>query len=227
MNKSRILLIDDEAQVRKLLEITLDSEGYQVLQAETGKEGIRMAAMHQPDLILLDLGLPDVSGQDVLREIRSFLDRPVLILSVQNEEAQIVQALDNGAVDFLGKPFRTAELLARIRSVLRRAGFGTTSTIGPLVFGDLEIDPSLRQVRLNGVEVHLTQTEFNLLLLMARNADRVLTHPFLLKEIRGVGFQEDTQYLRVFVNTLRKKIEADPTKPVHIQTLTGIGYRFG
>lgn len=226
MNKSRILLIDDEAQVRKLLEITLESEGYQVFKAENGREGVRMAAMHQPDLILLDLGLPDVSGQEVLTEIRSFLDRPVIILSVLNEEEEIVRALDSGAQDYLTKPFRSAELLARIRNVLRRMA-PTQANNRRLVFSELEIDPDLRQVWLRGKEVHLTQTEYNLLLLMARHADRVLTHPFLLKEIRGVGFQEDTQYLRVFINTLRKKIEADPSQPVHIQTLTGIGYRFG
>ena len=224
MSKSEILIIDDEPQIRKLLEITLESNDYRVWQAATAKEGILLAASHPPELILLDLGLPDKSGHEVLKEIRSWYNKSVIILSVQNSEADIVLALDNGAADYLTKPFRSAELLARIRSAIRRNS--TINFDNKITCGDLEIDIPARTVLKNKEILKLTATEFKLLVLFVKNEGRVLTHQFILKEIWGIGSQTETQYLRVFVGTLRKKIETDPNIPQHIITQSGIGYRF-
>lgn len=224
MNKAEILIIDDEPAIRKLLEITLESNGYKVNQATTGKEGILFAANHPPELILLDIGLPDMSGHDVLSELRTWYQKSILILSVQDNETDIVKALDNGATDYLTKPFRTAELLARIRSAIKRNTLENTRTL--LQFDTLEIDIIARSVSKSGISIKLTATEFNLIALMARHEGRVLTHQFILKEIWGVGYQTETQYLRVFILALRKKIEDDPTRPVHIITESGVGYRF-
>ncbi len=224
MNKAEILIIDDEQQIRKLLEINLGSNGYKVILAETGQEGIRLAANHPPDLILLDLGLPDKSGHDILKELRTWFTKAIIILSVQSSETDIVTALDNGATDYLTKPFRVGELLARIRSCLRRNNDEEEKTI--FCFEDIEIDFIGRVVKKNAEIVKLTGTEFNLLCLFAKNEGRVLTHQFILKEIWGVNFQTETQYLRVFVGTLRKKIEDNPNHPTHIITESGVGYRF-
>lgn len=224
MNKAEILIIDDEPPIRKLLEITLESNDYKVWQAETGKAGIIMAANHPPELILLDIGLPDKSGHEVLKELRTWYNKSIIILSVQNSETDIVAALDNGATDYLTKPFRSAELLARIRSAIRRNQFANTDN--KIICGDLEIDIVARVVHKNNEVLKLTATEFNLLALLAKNEGRVLTHQFILKEIWGVGSQTETQYLRVFVGTLRKKIETNHNKPQHIFTESGVGYRF-
>lgn len=225
MNKSSILIIDDEPQIRKLLEITLTSNDYLVQQAEQGRQGIIMAASHPPELILLDLGLPDINGHDVLKELRQWYNKSIIILSVQNSEQDIVRALDNGATDYLTKPFRTAELLARIRSAMRRNHL-TGNEATTLVAGDLEIDLTARTVKKSGFIIKLTATEYNLIALLARHEGSVLTHQFILKEIWGLGYQTETQYLRVFVGTLRKKIEDNPNKPQHIITESGVGYRF-
>lgn len=222
--KPEILIIDDEPQIRKLLEIALESNDYKVWQASTGKDGIVMAANHPPDLIILDLGLPDKNGQDILKELRSWFNKAIIILSVQNNETDIVTALDNGATDYLTKPFRTGELLARIRSCIRRNNTDDKNSL--LSFGNLQIDLVARTVKLNDDFVKLTATEYNLLVLFAKNEGRVLTHQYILKEIWGVGYQSDTQYLRVFVGTLRKKIEENPNHPTHIITESGVGYRF-
>lgn len=225
MNKAEILIIDDEPQIRKLLEISLESNDYKVWQAETAKDGIIMAANHPPELILLDIGLPDKSGQEVLKELRTWYNKSIIILSVINNEEDIVKALDNGATDYLTKPFRTAELLARIRSAIRRNQQNlNNSTL--LNFNEIQIDLTARIVRKNNELIKLTSTEFNLLALFATNEGRVLTHQHILKEIWGVGYQTETQYLRVFVGTLRKKIEDNPNQPKHIITESGIGYRF-
>lgn len=224
MNKAEILIIDDEPQIQKLLEITLESNDYKVVQAQTGKEGITLAASYNPDLILLDIGLPDKNGQEVLTELRTWFNKAIIILSVQNNEQDIVRALDSGATDYLTKPFRTAELLARIRSAIRRNLGPERNTL--IESGDLQIDLAARIVKKKNEIIKVTATEFNLLSLFARNEGRVLTHQYILKEIWGVGHQTETHYLRVFVGTLRKKIEDNPNHPHHIITESGVGYRF-
>lgn len=224
MNAAEILVIDDEPQIRKLLQISLESNNYKVALASTGKEGMVMAANHPPALILLDIGLPDADGHEVLRQLREWYTHPIIMLSVQNNEADIVRALDNGATDYLSKPFRTGELMARIRSSLRNRPGDPTSNI--INVGDLQIDLAARVLKKNNEVVKLTATEYNLVALFARNEGKVLTHQYILREIWGVGFQSETQYLRVFVAQLRKKIEENHNHPKHIITESGVGYRF-
>ena len=224
MNNAEILIIDDEPRIRKLLEITLESNDYRVWQAATGKEGILMAANHTPELILLDLGLPDKSGHEVLKELRTWYNKSIIILSVQNTENDIITALDNGATDYLTKPFRTGELLARIRSSIRRHMSEENNSL--ITCGELQIDLVARIVKQNDEIVKLTSTEYNLMALFAKNEGRVLTHQFILREIWGFNYQTETQYLRVFIGTLRKKIELIPNQPKHIITENGVGYRF-
>jgi two-component system, OmpR family, KDP operon response regulator KdpE len=224
MNKAEILIIDDEPQIRKLLQINLESNDYKVVEAATGKEGIIKAAGHPPDLILLDLGLPDKSGHEVLKELRSWYSKSIIILSVLDNESDIVLALDNGATDYLTKPFKTGELLARIRSAIRRNQGDTNQSV--ITCGNIEIDLTARVVKKDNYGIKLTATEYNLLALFAKNEGKVLTHQYILKEIWGLGHQTETQYLRVFVNTLRKKIEQNPNNPEHIITESGVGYRF-
>lgn len=224
MTNAEILIIDDEAQIRKLLQITLQSNDYQVEEASTAKEGLITAANHPPELILLDLGLPDQDGHSVLKQLRQWYTKPVLIISVQNNEEDIVKALDNGANDYLVKPFRTGELLARIRSALRSRTNEDDSPI--LVFSDLQIDLGTRTVKRSGETVKLTATEYTLLTLFVKNEGKVLTHHFILNQVWGPSYTEQSQYLRVYIAQLRKKIENDPNRPSHIITETGVGYRF-
>lgn len=224
MNSATILVIDDESQIRKLLEITLDSNGYKTIFATTAKEGIAMAANHPPDLILLDLGLPDDDGQNVLKQLREWFQNPIIILSVKSAEEEIVKALDNGANDFLTKPFRTQELLARIRTALRNLN---SQQIEPIItFDFVSIDLTSRIVKVNNEIIKLTATEYSLLVLLVKNEGRVLTHQYILKEVWGPSYSDQTQYLRVFIAQLRKKLEQDPNRPKHILTESGIGYRF-
>jgi two-component system, OmpR family, KDP operon response regulator KdpE len=219
-----ILIIDDEVQIRRLLEITLSSHGYKISEAVTGKEGLVAAATYHPALIILDLGLPDTDGIEILKKIREWYQKPVIILSVRNSEDDIINALDNGANDYLTKPFRTGELLARIRVALRQ---GQERVDEPnLTFDTLTIDLPNHIARKNGEILKLTSTEFSLLALLAKNSGRVLTHQAILKEIWGFGYVGQTQYLRVFVAQLRKIIEDDPSKPKLLITESGIGYRF-
>lgn len=224
MNRPEVLIIDDEPQIRKLLEINLSSQGYQTRQASTGKEGLMLAANHVPEVILLDLGLPDISGHEVLRQLREWYQKAIVVLSVEKGEEDIVRALDNGASDYLSKPFRVGELMARLRSAIRNNDSREPRQL--ITAGELEIDLAGRVVKNEGHILKLTTTEYNLLALLARNAGRVLTHQFLLKEVWGVGYQTETQYLRVFVAQLRKKIEADANHPRHLITVSGVGYRF-
>jgi two-component system KDP operon response regulator KdpE len=220
-----ILIIDDEVQIRRLLEITLSANGYKISEASTGKEGLALAATGQPVLIILDLGLPDADGLDIIRQFREWYLKPIIILSVRNSEDDIIRALDNGANDYLTKPFRTGELLARIRVAIRQSqGIGDNPV---LTFGTLSVDLASHTVRKNEELIKLTSTEFSLLALLARNEGRVLTHQYILKEIWGYSYIEQTQYLRVFIAQLRKKIEADPARPRFLNTESGIGYRFG
>jgi two-component system, OmpR family, KDP operon response regulator KdpE len=224
MTNPCVLVIDDEVQIRKLLGITLQSNGYRVVEAATAMEGIRMAAGHSPDVVLLDLGLPDESGHEVLKRLREWYTKPVIVVSVQSSEEDIVSALDTGANDYVVKPFRTGELLARIRAVMKRSSAEQSSAL--VSFRSLEIDFSSRTVRKNGQILKLTATEYSLLSLFARNEGKALTHHFLLKEVWGTSYQSESQYLRVFVAQLRKKIEDDPNRPTFIVTESGIGYRF-
>jgi two-component system KDP operon response regulator KdpE len=224
MNKAEILIIDDEPQIRKLLEITLQSNGYLSKAAVSAKEGLIMAANHPPELILLDLGLPDESGHYVLQKLRQWYTNPVIILSVQKSEEDIIRALDNGANDYLSKPFRAGELLARIRSALRDSVAEDGESI--LSFHDLQIDLSARTVKKNDQLVKLTSTEYNLLALFVKNEGKVLTHQYLLRAIWGPGYINQSQYLRVFIAQIRKKIEEDPNRPEHLLTESGVGYRF-
>lgn len=224
MTKTEILIIDDEVQIRKLLQITLQSNDYAVKEAVTAKDGCIMAANHPPDMIILDLGLPDDDGHNVLRQLREWYTNPIIILSVQSSEEDIIKALDNGANDYLVKPFRTGELLARIRSSLRS---GVTEESMPVIkCNDLSIDLSAHTVKKYNELIKLTSTEYNLLSLFARNEGKVLTHHYLLKEIWGPGYINQSQYLRVFIAQLRKKIENDPNRPEYIVTESGVGYRF-
>jgi two-component system, OmpR family, KDP operon response regulator KdpE len=223
MNKGQILVIDDEAQIRKLLEITLLSNDYIITQATTAREGQNLAASHPPDLIILDLGLPDESGHDVLKKLREWYTNPIIILSVQSSEADIIKALDNGANDYLVKPFRTGELLARIRSALRIAYREDSNPV--ITYNDLQIDLSARTVKKKNEVIKLTATEYTLLALFAKNEGKVLTHRYLLKEVWGPGYIDQSQYLRVFIAQLRKKIENDPNRPEYILTESGVGYR--
>jgi len=224
MNRAEILIIDDEAAIRKLLEITLQSNDYAVTQAATAKEGIVAAANHPPELIILDLGLPDESGHSVLIQLREWFTNPIIILSAQANEEDIVKALDNGANDYLIKPFRTGELLARIRSAIR--GSINAESTPVIICGDIQIDLLARVVKKNDEVIKLTVTEYNLLALFAKNEGKVLTHQYLLKEVWGPGYINQSQYLRVFIAQLRKKIETDPNRPEIIVTESGIGYRF-
>ncbi len=224
MNKPEILIIDDEEPIRNLLRITLQSNQYAVTEAASGKEGIILASNHPPDLVLLDLGLPDKDGLQVLQELRQWYTNPVIILSVQNSEAVIIQALDLGANDYLSKPFRTGELLARIRSALRNIG---PEDPEPIIHEQtLSIDLNARIVRKNNELIKLTSTEYSLLALFAKNEGKVLTHQFLLRAVWGPGFINQSQYLRVFIAQIRKKLEDDPNRPKHLLTESGVGYRF-
>jgi two-component system KDP operon response regulator KdpE len=219
-----ILIIDDEVQIRRLLEITLSANGYKISEAANGKDGMVAAATHHPDLVVLDLGLPDIDGIQILIKLREWYQKPILILSVRNSEDDIVNALDNGANDYLTKPFRTGELLARIRVAFRQNQPTEDNPI--LNFGSLTIDLANHVARKNNEILKLTSTEFALLVLLAKNSGRVLTHQSILKEIWGFGYIGQTQYLRVFVAQLRKKIEDNPSKPNLLITESGIGYRF-
>jgi two-component system KDP operon response regulator KdpE len=224
VSEGNILVIDDEVQIRRLLAITLTANGYKISEASTGKEGLALAAAGQHVLIILDLGLPDADGLDILKKLREWFDKPIIVLSVRNSEEDIIAALDNGANDYLIKPFRTGELLARIRVTIRQSQSIAGRPV--LEFGSLTIDIANHIVRRNNEIIKFTSTEFSLLALLAKNEGRVLTHQYILKEIWGMGYIEQSQYLRVFIAQLRKKVEDDPASPKLIHTESGIGYRF-
>ena len=224
VNEGTILIIDDEIQIRHLLEITLSANKYRIYEAATGKEGLELAVSVNPALIILDLGLPDADGLDILKKLREWYHKPIIILSARTSENDIVKALDNGANDYLSKPFRTGELLARIRVAIRKIEL--IQDMPTLDFGTLTIDLTNRCVWKNKELLKLTSTEFNLLALFARNEGRVLTHQYILKEVWGIYYAEQIQYLRGFIAQLRKKIEDKPSKPDLLKTESGIGYRF-
>ena len=219
-----ILVIDDEPQIRKFLRISLVSQGYKVLEAGTGTEGLAQAALNKPDLLVLDLGLPDMDGQQVLREFREWSTVPVLVLSVRAAEGQKVEALDGGANDYVTKPFGIQEFLARIRALLRQAPAGEAQQAA-LTFGPLTVDLAYRRVLLEGSEIALTRKEYAVLAQLARHPGRVITQQQLLKDIWGPTHTEDTHYLRIVVGHLRQKLADDPTQPRFIVTEAGVGYR--
>jgi two-component system KDP operon response regulator KdpE len=223
MNKQEILIIDDEPQMRKILKLTLETNGYLTKEAVSGKEGLIAAANHPPHLIILDLGLPDETGHSILKKLRKWYTSPVIILSVIKSEEDIISALDNGANDYLTKPFRTGELLARIRSALREALSDDANT--EIQIGNLLVNLNARLIKKNGELIKLTSTEYNLLSLLIKNEGKVLTHQYLLRAIWGPGFINQSQYLRVFIAQIRKKIEDDPNKPKILLTESGVGYR--
>jgi two-component system KDP operon response regulator KdpE len=221
-----ILLIEDELPIRKFLAASLVSAGYLFDEAATGSEGLRNASQKPPDLVILDLGLPDMDGQQVLKQLREWYTSPVIVLSARDQEQQKVMALDSGADDYLTKPFSTVELLARIRVALRHSARGDDTNSTVLERDDLKIDLSARSVFAQNKEVHLTPIEFKLLASLARHPGKVLTHQQLLKEVWGPHQVDETHYLRVFVTSLRRKLELDPARPRYLLTEQGVGYRF-
>jgi two-component system, OmpR family, KDP operon response regulator KdpE len=218
------LIIDDEVQIRRLLRVVLEGENYQVHEAETGQQGLMEIASRRPDVILLDLGLPDSDGLEVLKRLREWSEAPVLILSVRDDESGKVAALDAGAEDYVTKPFSTPELLARLRAAQRKTR--PEEEISVFKNGDLIVDLAARIVTRGGREIKLTATEYALLRLFVRHPGRVLTHRYILREIWGPKSEEHRQYLRVYVTHLRQKIESNPANPTLIITESGIGYRF-
>jgi two-component system KDP operon response regulator KdpE len=222
--KPLALIIDDEVQIRRLLRIALEAENYQVHEAENGRLGLIEIANHKPAVILLDLGLPDLDGLEVLRRLREWSEAPVVVLTVRDDVQEKVAALDTGADDYVTKPFSTPELLARLRAAQRKAR--PEEEVSVFRKGDLVIDLASRTVTRAGREIKLTATEYALLRLFVRHPGRVLTHRFILREIWGPKSEEHRQYLRVYVTHLRQKIEPDPDKPSLITTAPGIGYRF-
>ncbi|MBI4304752.1 MAG: response regulator [Chloroflexi bacterium] len=227
--KSGVLIVDDDMQIRRLLARYLAAEGYEVWLAENGEEALYQASLHQPNVIVLDLAMPVMDGFAALQRLREWYTAPVIILSATDQEREKVRALDLGADDYLTKPFGQAELSARVRAALRRADrlSKNEDRNGAVVqIEDVTIDMGARIVKRGGREVHLTRTEYDLLRMMASNANKVLTHRQLLQTVWGPEYGEETEYLRTFVKQLRRKLEADPSRPKHILTEPGVGYRF-
>ncbi len=222
---ARILVVDDEPQIHRFLKPSLTVSGFEVFTALTGKEALRLASIQAPAVILVDLGLPDMDGKEVIKEIRRRSSVPIIVLSARDREAEKIAALDLGADDYVNKPFAIGELLARLRSVLRRQA--STPPVEPSVYGigSVRVDTGTHQVTRGGEPMHLTPKEFDLLVLLARHAGRVLTHRHILTEVWGVAHSADYQYLRVFIGQLRQKLEDNPAEPSLILTETGIGYR--
>lgn len=228
MNKPLLLVVEDDAAVRNLISTTLETHQYRYQTAETGEAAILEAVSHNPDVILLDLGLPDADGIEVIRKIRTWSKTPIIVISARSEDTDKIDALDAGADDYLTKPFSIEELLARLRVTFRRLNdSGNAENVQSAVYinGDLKIDYAAGCVYLNGRELHLTPIEYKLLCLLAKNTGKVLTHTFITKEIWGSAWENDVASLRVFMATLRKKIETDPSNPQYIQTHVGVGYR--
>ncbi|MBC8569920.1 response regulator [Zongyangia hominis] len=227
MNKPLILVVEDDAAVRNLIATTLETHQYRFHTAPTGEAAILEAVSHNPEVILLDLGLPDMDGIEIIRKIRSWAKTPIIVISARSEDTDKIDALDAGADDYLTKPFSVEELLARLRVTFRRLNDGGAVQMAAAVFqnGAMKIDYAAGCVYLDGKELHLTPIEYKLLCLLAKNAGKVLTHTYITKEIWGTAWDNDVASLRVFMATLRKKIEPDPSNPQYIQTHIGVGYR--
>ena len=224
-NAGRVLVVDDEPQIRRSLRVTLHANGYEVDEAATGEAALDMASVHPPLLVILDLNLPDMNGVEVTRRLREWTRLPIIVLSVRGDDDAKVRALDAGADDFVTKPFSVPELLARMRVALRHSTAAADAAGGVLVCGEVEIDLARRIVKRAGNEVHLTPTEYGLLRFLAQNAGRVVTHGQLLRAVLGSGYEDAVGSLRVFIASLRKKLEADPAEPRLIVTEPGVGYR--
>lgn len=220
-----ILIIEDEQPIRRFLRASLMSEGYRVNEAESGEAGLKLAVSQPPDLVILDLGLPDIDGQEVLQRLREWCSAPVIILSARDHEQQKIDALDHGADDYVTKPFSTGELLARMRTALRHARRAAVDETA-VTIGDLSVDLAARIVLRRGEQVHLTPLEYKLLVTLLQHQGKVLTHRFLLREVWGPLHAQETHYLRVFVASLRRKLEDDPARPRYLLTEQGVGYRF-
>jgi two-component system KDP operon response regulator KdpE len=220
-----VLIVDDEPQLRRLLRTTLAAEGFRVFEAEDARRGLIEAASHKPDLVILDLGLPDAEGHTVVRGIREWSSLPILVLSARVDEQQKIAALDAGADDYVTKPFAIGELLARVRAALRRVARTPDDEPGPLRLGAVEIDLARREARRGGEPLHFTPIEYRLLAVLARHAGAVATQRTLLREVWGPEHVEDPHYLRVYMKQLRQKIEPDPARPQYLLTETGVGYR--
>lgn len=226
MSNATIIVIEDETQIRRFLCTSLASEGYQVFEAETGKMGLTEAATRKPDLIILDLGLPDMDGVEVVKGIRAWSSVPIVILSARSQESDKISALDAGADDYLVKPFGVGELLARIRVALRHVATTTNGNEeGVFEVDELKVDMVHRKVIVSGTEVHLTPIEYRLLTVLVKHAGKVLTHQLLLKEVWGPNYVERAHYLRIYMGTLRHKLEKDPARPRFLLTEVGVGYR--
>jgi two-component system, OmpR family, KDP operon response regulator KdpE len=226
VKRPEILLIEDDPQIRKFLRAMLTSEDYRFYESASGRDGVAQSAARHPDLILLDLGLPDRDGIDIIREIRGWSRMPILVISARDRERDKVEALDAGADDYISKPFAPGEVSARIRAALRRAAVLDKDLVAETVaFGDVTIDVGARRVLRAGAEVHLTPNEYKLLQVLIRNAGKVLTQRHLLVEVWGPEHLEERAYLRVFMSQLRRKLEADPAHPKHLITEPGVGYR--
>lgn len=226
MSLERILIVEDDRPIRKFLRVAFEAHGFEVVEAPTGKDGVDKAATTTPDLVVLDLGLPDIDGKEVVRRVREWSETPILILSVREAEGEKVAALDAGANDYVVKPFGIAELLARVRALLRVARGAASAPSAEIVQGDLRIDLARHEVTLAGAPVKLTRKEFDLLALLARHAGRIITHKQLLHDIWGPAHEHDVQYLRVFIGRLRTKLRDDPTAPRFLLNEPGVGYRF-
>ncbi|MDB5289266.1 MAG: two component transcriptional regulator, winged helix family [Phycisphaerales bacterium] len=221
-----ILVIEDDAAIQKFLRVTLTSQGHQLVEATTGKAGLLEAASRQPDLVILDLGLPDMDGVELVKQLREWSAVPVIVVSARGKEQDKIVALDAGADDYLTKPFGVGELLARVRVALRHAATVDADTGDPtFTVGELHVDLLHRRVTVAKGEVHLTPNEFKLLTVMVKHAGMVMTHRQLLKEVWGPGTGNETHYLRVYMNQLRQKLEQDPTRPRYLLTEPGVGYR--
>ena len=220
-----LLLVEDDPQFQMLLSTTLESQDYRVLTAATGQDGLITARNHQPNLLILDLGLPDIDGQEVIRRLRKWSELPIIVLSARNQESEITQALDNGADDYLTKPFSTAVLMSRIKALLRRAAKMPGGAQEIFQVGKLKIELTKRRVFVGEQEVNLTPIEFNLLCVLIRHAGFVVTHRQLLEKVWGPSYVEHSHYLRIYMGQLRHKLEADPARPRYLLTEAGVGYR--